>query len=410
LKKTPVKLLSRLALLVVLFALGYLGFQIMALSRPDFTTQAALLHTVTEEATVEGIFLRDEQPVHLEGSRDGYLCYTRESGERVSAGGLLASVYPTADQLETGLEVMALDETIERLSALIVRPGIGVAGVRETETEITALLTGLSAESSAGSAHNARQIKSRLIYETSRRQMAIGAFEEAEQLYEQLVARRAALSASLSGTRRVTAPVAGFFLSYSDGYESICDESLAGSLTVDEIEALRAAPPDDRSSAIGKLVHGYTWYFVCPADQALVERLTAGRSYELRFAYNPLNPVPATLERIYASGEDGYVLTFSSSHVTEELLLLRQHSAEVLLGAYEGLRIPNEARRVVDGVTGVYVRSGLTFEFRPIEVLHADERWSIVKWEPNKAGGLKLYDEVVVTGKDLYDGKIINQR
>ncbi|MBQ3076217.1 MAG: hypothetical protein IJC43_00015 [Clostridia bacterium] len=409
-KKTPARLLSRLALLVVLVALGYLGFQISALSQPDFTTQAALLHTVTDQATVEGIFLRTEQPVSLSGSGSGYLCYARESGERVSAGGLLATVYQNAAQLDTGLTATELDATIEQLASLIARPGIGVSGVKETETAIAALLRQLTADSHLGSAHDARQIKSQLIYETSRRQMAVGAFGDAASLHEQLTARRAALSSTLSGSRQVTAPVSGFFLSYSDGYETIFDASLAGSLTVQDIERLRATPPEDRSDAVGKLVHGYTWYFACPADKSLASRLTAGRSYTLRFAYDPLTDIEATLDSIYASGEDGYVLTFSSAQITEELLLLRSHTAEILLSEHEGLRIPNEARRVVDGVTGVYIRSGLTFEFRPIEVLYADERWSIVKWEPNKSGRLKLYDEVVVTGKDLYDGKIVANR
>ena len=57
---------------------------------------------------------------------------------------------------------------------------------------------------------------------------------------------------------------------------------------------------------------------------------------------------------------------------------------------------------------GVFVRSGLTFEFCPIEVLYADESYSIVRWESGKSGALKLYDEVVIGGKDLYDGKIIS--
>ena len=128
----------------------------------------------------------------------------------------------------------------------------------------------------------------------------------------------------------------------------------------------------------------------------------------VNFSYAPQQDVPVLLESIVVSGEDGYVLTFSSTYITDEILLLRSHTATVVLARYEGLRIRNEARRVIDGQVGVFVRSGLTFEFCPIEVLYADELHSIVRWEQGKSGALKLYDEVVIGGKDLYDGKIIS--
>ena len=172
-----------------------------------------------------------------------------------------------------------------------------------------------------------------------------------------------------------------------------------------ELKAAPAAPVDD---AIGKLVEGYTWYFCCEADKRLADSLTAGKTYTLHFSYAPEQDVLAVLESIVVSGEDGYVLTFSSTRVTDELLLLRSHTASIVRTKHEGLRVRNEARRVIDGQVGVFVRSGLTMEFRPIEVVYADEMYSIVKWESGKSGVLKLYDEVVVTGKDLYDGKIIS--
>ena len=183
---------------------------------------------------------------------------------------------------------------------------------------------------------------------------------------------------------------------------------MAGKLTVAPLNDLRGAHPALSGAPLGKLVEDYTWYFCCEADKALADRLTAGGTYTLHFSYAPQQDVPVLLESIVVSGEDGYVLTFSSTYITDEILLLRSHTATVVLARYEGLRIRNEARRVIDGQVGVFVRSGLTFEFCPIEVLYADELHSIVRWEQGKSGALKLYDEVVIGGKDLYDGKIIS--
>ena len=131
------------------------------------------------------------------------------------------------------------------------------------------------------------------------------------------------------------------------------------------LNELRSAAPVETPDAVGKLVEDYVWYFCCEADKSLADSLKAGETYTLHFSYAPQQDIPALLESIVVSGEDGYVLTFSSTYITDEILLLRSHTAAIVRSKYEGLRIRNEARRVIDGQVGVFVRSGLTFEFCP---------------------------------------------
>ncbi len=404
-KQKLAALFSRIAFCLIL---GYLAFQVISLSKADFTTEPALLCTVTDEVQVSGVLLRQEHAISLSGGVDGYLSYAKENGARVAAGGLLATVYSSAQQLEIGLEIAQLTTSIEQLDALLARPGIGMGGVSDIDSSLTSLLLSLCSYADSGNGHDAAALKSDLVYQMARRQMAVGSFTNVQELRDQLVSRRATLRAQLTSARSVNADVTGFFVNYSDGYESIYTPDLAGKLTVPALRELKAAPAAPVDDAIGKLVEGYTWYFCCEADKRLADSLTAGKTYTLHFSYAPEQDVLAVLESIVVSGEDGYVLTFSSTRVTDELLLLRSHTASIVRTKHEGLRVRNEARRVIDGQVGVFVRSGLTMEFRPIEVVYADEMYSIVKWESGKSGVLKLYDEVVVTGKDLYDGKIIS--
>ena len=404
-KQKLVSLFARIALCLVV---GYLAYQVITLSKTEYVTEPALLGSVIDEVQVSGVFLRREHAVSLAGGAEGYLSYAKENGERVSAGGLLATVYTSAQQLEAGLEIAELDDAIEQLDTLLARPGIGMGGVSDIDASLTSLLQSLSSYADEGNGHDAASLKSDLVYQMARRQMAVGTFSNVGELRDELAARRSSLSAQLGSARSLSADTAGFFVNYSDGYESVYSSDLAGKLTVAALNELRGAQPVPPADAVGKLVEDYTWYFCCEADKALADRLTAGGTYTLHFSYAPQQDVPVLLESIVVSGEDGYVLTFSSTYITDEILLLRSHTATVVLARYEGLRIRNEARRVIDGQVGVFVRSGLTFEFCPIEVLYADELHSIVRWEQGKSGALKLYDEVVIGGKDLYDGKIIS--
>ena len=45
-------------------------------------------------------------------------------------------------------------------------------------------------------------------------------------------------------------------------------------------------------------------------------------------------------------------------------------------------------------------------EFREIEILYSDDDYAVVKYEPEKKDGIRLYDQIIVEGKDLYDGKV----
>ena len=60
-----------------------------------------------------------------------------------------------------------------------------------------------------------------------------------------------------------------------------------------------------------------------------------------------------------------------------------------------------------DGVTGVYVLSGINAVFKPIEILYSDSNYVICKNDVQSSSGIRMYDEVILGGSDLYDGKTV---
>ena len=84
----------------------------------------------------------------------------------------------------------------------------------------------------------------------------------------------------------------------------------------------------------------------------------------------------------------------------------RTEEIEIRLKSYKGLRVPKEAVREVDGVTGVYTLVSQKIEFRPIEVLYTGDTYVVAKYDSGDDDGLRLYDQVITEGKDLYDGKV----
>lgn len=78
----------------------------------------------------------------------------------------------------------------------------------------------------------------------------------------------------------------------------------------------------------------------------------------------------------------------------------------IILKEYSGLVVNTEAVRIVDDVKGVYVDNGYMIKFKPIEVIYTGDGYMLCKVSEDKSG-LVLYDEVVIGGRNLYDGKIV---
>ena len=99
----------------------------------------------------------------------------------------------------------------------------------------------------------------------------------------------------------------------------------------------------------------------------------------------------------------------------------RFQDAEIVIKQLEGITIPKKALRTVNGVEGVYILVGDVVRFRAVERIDEMDDHYIVSLETNSVieigdedneeeriiKPLSLYDNVIVSGKDLFDGKII---
>ena len=87
---------------------------------------------------------------------------------------------------------------------------------------------------------------------------------------------------------------------------------------------------------------------------------------------------------------------------------MRKEKCKMLINTYSGLKVSNEALRISDGQTGVYVLIAKTIVFKPVTVLFSTDSFSIV--EPCKTVSSRVLthnDEVILGGKDLFDGKVV---
>lgn len=211
--------------------------------------------------------------------------------------------------------------------------------------------------------------------------------------------------------KNLRSPSAGYFYSKVDGYEYLNMNDYED-LTVSAYLSLMEMPPSEvADNCVGKLQHYSYWAFVSSVPSEYAADLYVGKTVYLEFTVENVGTkkISTTVEYISRAQDGINAVRFRCGTLTAELFGLRKETPHMVLKTYTGLKVDNEALRVVDGETGVYVISAQRIVFKPVEIVYVTEQYSLVSSKANTGNRvLKAKDEVVIGGKDLFDGKVVN--
>ena len=191
-----------------------------------------------------------------------------------------------------------------------------------------------------------------------------------------------------------------------DGYESILTPDALRSLTVSKLHQLESSAQADET-AFGKMVYGNTWYFVTAIPENYAQDLDPGASLSVSFIQVLSTTISMNIERIGDVEQGQCLLVLSCDEFLSDITALRQQSVNLIFNSYAGLRVPKEAVRMVDGVTGVFVLEGSAQKWKPITILGDTGEHYIVENDRTDTDNLWPGDEIIVSGTDLEDGKVV---
>ena len=103
------------------------------------------------------------------------------------------------------------------------------------------------------------------------------------------------------------------------------------------------------------------------------------------------------------------MLALSCSDHMEQAARLRTQQADIVLRSYSGIRVPKQALYYVNdtGETGVYVLEGAVARWKPVEILYEAQEYYLVREDRSSTSKLWAGDEVILTGQELTDGKVV---
>lgn len=392
----------------VIFIIFFL-YQVFKINYQPVKTQVALSKTVASTAVTDAFVVRDEYPI--EASVTGTLVPLVEDGKRVASQDDVAVVFTSDDAAKAYNEMKAVKEEIEYFSSLQNKVGVQTADITPLDERIYSACEAYSVAISKGNISSYEAYENNIRDAMTSRQLSTGTIIDPSAKLGELNAKLAQLQGANIGYNTIKAPHPGYYISVADGYESTVDYKNVMSMTTSQISDLFDSSKTQKGNVdnyMGKLVDGFNWYLLCVVNYEDAVKLSIGSKAKVEFTMTTAEPINAVVATICdtADGKTGVIL--KCNLMSTQYASLRTEQIRITFDEHTGFQVPNKAIREVDGQKGVFVLNGNIVKFKKINIDYSDSEMSICNNPNNENGFVELYDNIIVEGTDLYDGKILN--
>ncbi len=385
----------------------YAFLQVYLMRYRGIDTVKALESYMNDSAKSQGIVCRKE--LILTKQNPGSVYYTAMSGERVSSGALIGSVYPSPEDVDRLTYLRNRQEILDDINTVTGYRKGTIMDVSVAKKQLNDRIAELSQSVSRKDYYAAFNVLGDLTLGINKIGFATGITTDFSPAREQLESEVAAIMEGISSpVEKLYSPRAGYFIRYTDGYEGIATVDRFLSLSYEEGTQLISSgnDPDESSGRYGKIITDYKWSLCTYIDTVTASKLKEGRSVSITISSAENDFKKGTIKHIVDMGERSLIV-IECSVMDSSAALARVSECEILFKQYRGIKIPKTAIHFVDGEMGVYVNYSNVVKFKKINPMFEDDNYVIVPSTTSSDNQVKLYDSIIVKGRDLYDGKYL---
>lgn len=387
-----------------LFVISYFGYQVYVFLTATYKMEIVNQHVLYDTIKTRGITIRNEK--ELVSNVEGAYHYVHENATKVADNSVVIDVYPSEQDI---LYTIEYDATMQQIKNLNLAHSSSQMGndAEILSKQLHQQLSDMIDQTTQGSIKKIDEIKSKIALILNRKEILSGNkvdFSEKIALLEQNAQEiKSKISTKLA---TITAKEGGYFSSDSDGLESLLTiEAMDTMSTLDFIDRIDN-PDTPQITSIGKIVDGFSWYIATKIPVSKSSNFKVGKKYKVDFPQIDLNDMPVTVHKIISDPQlDELIVVFKANYINDQILAMRHTDIDVKLITYSGLKVSRSAIRYNElNEPGVFVKKGQQVWFKKIDSIY--EEVGFVLSKPNyKDDYLAIYDEIVIEGKDLYEGK-----
>lgn len=411
-ERTKQQLWRLLLLGLSVLVLVYFVYQFYQAAHESVRTEVARQSTVKDTVDTDLFVVRDES--FLETTSDGILIPLVSSGSRVAAGEGVVAVFDSEAAASRYAELNKVEENLARYNRLNQQKGTYAVNLNALGKRISQDVIDLAEMVDSGDLTDMQDQVYDIRDQILARQIATGETVALDNKVTELTSRQKSLSNKADGYDTLVSENSGFFIDSVDGYELATKYDKVSKLTPEDIEKLLKSDPDEVSDkVIGKVSTNFDWYLLCSLDADTAKTLKKGETVTIDLPYSAVRSVTATVaSKSKADKKDNVAVVFKCNRMNSYIASLRKEEGQIILKTYTGLKIPADAVRTsADGKEGVYVLEGNIARFKQLRTVYSEDDYIISSETPQEGETgdyVSLYDAVILGGKDLYDGKIVN--
>ncbi len=394
-------------IIAVLLIAAFVLAEVYSVINVELVTQSAVETTVYETVDATALAVRKENEISAPSS--GVVVPIVSEGEKVKTGGVIAKVFSSEQEALNYSNLINLQNELDYYNTLESRTIGEASDVAALDDEIEDDVNNYIRSVASGKPEIISDSSSKMNDVFTRRQLLIGENINFSEITGEIKSQmREIKQQGVNPSGSVTTDVSGNFSSKTDGFENLVDYDNVENLTVNQVnELINKASEVNNGSSFGKLITDFNWYLVCVADCSKISGISNGDTVELN-----IKSSGTVLKTILVSGgetalgQKQTVLVFKCNDMSADCTSLRVEDIEIRMKSYTGVKVPANAIHINDSKQGVYTLVSNQVKFREADVVYTAKDYVLLSFGNDSENGIKLYDKIIIEGKDLYDGKV----
>lgn len=424
--KTVVVMLSIVAVIVIAYVVQGIYFSYTGNVKTEYIFQTADKQVVS----VDGFVVRDENrtvkkkniSILTKSDERTYVPVVSDSAS-VAKNKTIAYSFKNREDAQAYNESVDLESKIDHLEQLQNQSNLSHLNVVTLNSEISSAVNDYMKIIESGDYTNLDDAALKISYKITARQIATGNTIDFSSLVSSYKKQKKKLIKSIGSKQSVTTQYAGYFVSTVDGYESAVDydKIASGEINAEETTALLNSSPKIEENAFGKIIGQHTWYMVCNIPLVEASVIKTGYYVKVSFPEKGIYDLDMLVNSVSSRAGETIAVVLKCTSMNQNISALRKEKAEITVKTYNGLKINSSALTVnEDGEEGVFTLNGRRVVFKPVSVIHHGDNYVIVEkkvyynddgsedLEKTSSREIKAFDQVIIKGRNLSDGKVIS--
>lgn len=399
---------------LVVAAFVYLFHDVLTMNKNSYDTETADEVTEQEKISLKAFLVRDEE--YINQKTTGTVVPLIKDGMRVASGDAVARVCNSSEDAAAVSKLVETKESLARYQEISEQTELNALDMEKLNKAIDASYTELLKTANNGDFSDLTKNTEELENKLASKQILKDGTINLTDKFNKLNAEIQSLEAKNINTSDVIAPLSGYYISNLDGYEGAMDYDKINSLTVSDAEKLFERKPDDVSGQMGKIVGSYKWYLVTVMDGKYSLVLNEGDKMKINMPYYGFKNVEVVVEKISKTDGGKVAVAFSCNMMNETYANMRIEDIELVFREFTGYKVNSssihrEKDEKNEDIDVVYILRGDIMNARKIEIIYDAGDYVVVSEDTEAKNGfrpIKRYDEVIVKGRNLSDGKSIS--